>query len=225
MQKYKRSRKEIKGLVIFLSLFVVLSIVFFTSGVKIDSEKEDSTKSTEVISSFVEPPTETQSEDTTYYDEVTDPNFQGYSESTTDPPEQEEVHISYYNYTAEELDLLARLIYSEGGIESYDTMLKIGSVVMNRVSDTIYFPNTIEEVIYQKNQFSVTFQKVGGVIMIDRPASNEAKAAALEVLEYGSVLPSDVEVFYGKSITTGWVSTRVKYGTFDHTIFAYVYSE
>ena len=129
---------------------------------------------------------------------------------------------SVYDYTEEELDLLARLIYSEGGIESYDTQLKIGSVVMNRVDDP-YFPNTIREVIYQKNQFSVTFTKLDGVIMIDRPADDEAKKAALEILTYGSVLPPKVQVFYEKSITTGWVASREPYGTFDHTTFAYIY--
>lgn len=131
-------------------------------------------------------------------------------------------HKPVYNYTEEELDLLARLIYSEGGIESYDTQLKIGSVVMNRVDDP-YFPNTIREVIYQKNQFSVTFTKLDGVIMIDRPADEEAKKAALEILTYGSVLPPKVQVFYEKSITTGWVASRETYGTFDHTTFAYIY--
>ena len=154
------------------------------------------------------------------------------AESLEDPPETtqslqiEEIavpeHKPVYNYTEEELDLLSRLIYSEGGIESYDTQLKIGSVVMNRVDDP-YFPNTIREVIYQKNQFSVTFTKLDGVIMIDRPADDEAKKAALEILTYGSVLPPKVQVFYEKSITTGWVASRETYGTFDHTTFAYIY--
>ena len=154
------------------------------------------------------------------------------AESLEDPPETtqslqiEEIavpeHKPVYNYTEEELDLLARLIYSEGGIESYDTQLKIGSVVMNRVDDP-YFPNTIREVIYQKNQFSVTFTKLDGVIMIDRPADDEAKKAAYEILNYGSVLPPKVQVFYEKSITTGWVASREPYGTFDRTTFAYIY--
>ena len=154
------------------------------------------------------------------------------TESLEDPPETtqslqiEEIavpeHKPVYTYTEEELDLLARLIYSEGGIESYDTQLKIGSVVMNRVDDP-HFPNTIREVIYQKNQFSVTFTKLDGVIMIDRPADEEAKKAALEILTYGSVLPPKVQVFYEKSITTGWITSRETYGTFDHTTFAYIY--
>lgn len=154
------------------------------------------------------------------------------AESLEDPPETtqslqiEEIivpeHKPVYNYTEEELDLLARLIYSEGGIESYETQLKIGSVVMNRVDDP-YFPNTIREVIYQRNQFSVTFTRINGVLMIDRPADEEAKKAAYEILNYGSVLPKDVQVFYEKSITTGWVASREPYGTYDHTTFAYIY--
>ena len=59
--------------------------------------------------------------------------------------------------------------------------------------------------------------------MIDHPADEEAKKAAYEVLTYGSVLPPDVQVFFHKSVTTGWVATREPYGTFDHTTFAYIY--
>lgn len=136
----------------------------------------------------------------------------------------ETVFESYYEYTEDELDLLARLIYSEGGTESYDTKLKIGSVVMNRVSDHDYdFPDTIRGVIYQENQFSVTTTVIDGVLMIDRPADEESKRAAKEVLDYGSVLPSDVQVFYADWCTEGWVTSRETYGTYDNTVFAYIY--
>ena len=127
-----------------------------------------------------------------------------------------------YDYTEEELDLLARLIYSEGGIESYDTQLMIGSVVMNRV-DSDLFPNTIQEVIYQENQFSVTFLEVDGITMIDRPADEEAKKAAYEILTYGSILPHEVQVFYLNNIEDCWVNTREIYSVSDNTIFAYIY--
>ena len=135
-----------------------------------------------------------------------------------------EVPVSAYTYTDEELDLLARLIYSESGTESYITKLCVGSVVMNRVDDN-NFPNTIREVIYQKNQFSVTTIKKDGVAMIDRPADMESKKAALEILTYGSILPQKVQVFYHKSITSGWVSTREPYDTIDSTTFAYIYKK
>lgn len=135
---------------------------------------------------------------------------------------------SYYTYTEDELDLLSRLIYSEGGSESYETKLKIGSVVMNRVSDldSPDFPDTIREVIYQENQFAVTTIKINGVTMIDRPADEDSKKAAKEILDYGSILPSDVQVFYAEGECEGnWVTTRKVYEVSDNTVFAYIYSD
>lgn len=137
--------------------------------------------------------------------------------------EPEEEFVSHYQYTEEELDLLSRLIYSESGTESYDTKLKIGSVVMNRVEDP-YFPNSIQEVIYQENQFSVTTIYDNGVPMIDRPADEESIKAAKYILDYGSVLPQDVQVFYSVGCPDGWVNSRVTYEVCDSTVFAYIYS-
>lgn len=199
------------GILLFvaLALFLIVNSISLR-GSESYAETSENTLSVEEQSNPVVP-TESQQ------DNQTEPTQMITSEEITIPEP-----TSVYDYTEEELDLLARLIYSEGGIESYETQLKIGSVVMNRVDDP-YFPNTIREVIYQKNQFSVTFTKINGVIMIDRPADEEAKKAALEVLTYGSVLPPKVQVFYEKSITTGWVATREPYGTFDHTTFSYIY--
>ena len=199
-------------LCVVLALFLIVkSSTVVSSGGSLSSPETSETTS---VSGEQSQPTVTSAESLEYPPETT----QSLQIEEITVPE----HKPVYNYTEEELDLLARLIYSEGGIESYDTKLKIGSVVMNRVDDP-YFPNTIREVIYQKNQFSVTFTKLDGVIMIDRPADDEAKKAALEILTYGSVLPPKVQVFYEKSITTGWVASRETYGTFDHTTFAYIY--
>ena len=49
--------------------------------------------------------------------------------------------------------LLAALIECEAGGESYDGMLAVGSVVLNRVASSS-FPNTVVGVIYQSGQFS-----------------------------------------------------------------------
>lgn len=143
-------------------------------------------------------------------------------EPTTEPIPEVTEPESYYSYTEKELDLLARLIFSEGGGESYETKLKIGSVVMNRVEDP-KFPDTIREVIYQKGQFSVTVVKIDGVIMIDRPADEESYRAAKEVLDYGSVLPSNVQVFYAVYCREPWVTSRATYEVSDNTVFAHIY--
>lgn len=54
---------------------------------------------------------------------------------------------------ADELRLLGALIYCEAGNQSYDGMLGVGAVVMNRVRSGAY-PNTIHAVIYASGQFT-----------------------------------------------------------------------
>lgn len=50
-------------------------------------------------------------------------------------------------------DLLARLVRAEAGGESYEGMVAVASVVLNRVFSS-KFPDTIQGVIYARNQFS-----------------------------------------------------------------------
>lgn len=54
---------------------------------------------------------------------------------------------------ADELKLLGALIYCEAGNQSYEGMLAVGAVVMNRVRSGAY-PNTIQGVIYASGQFT-----------------------------------------------------------------------
>ena len=55
--------------------------------------------------------------------------------------------------SAEELKLLANIIYCEAGSESYVGKVAVGNVIMNRVKSASQ-PNTITEVVYAKGQFS-----------------------------------------------------------------------
>lgn len=64
----------------------------------------------------------------------------------------------------DDTSLLAALIYCEAGNQSYEGMVAVGAVVMNRVYSAS-FPNSISEVIYQSGQFT--------------PASSGALASAL----------------------------------------------
>jgi len=54
---------------------------------------------------------------------------------------------------ADELRLLGALIYCEAGNQSYEGMVGVGAVVMNRVKHPAY-PNTIHGVIYASGQFT-----------------------------------------------------------------------
>lgn len=214
--------------VISLFFVIVLSIVICTVVSNVNKPPIDNltsdTETTEIQTDNDEKPPILRTTETDTLTEMDTEYLTESDEECTDEEIQEEAINSAYEYTDWELDLLARLIYSEGGTESYQTQIMIGSVVMNRVDDP-YFPNTISEVIYQENQFSVTTIPVNGVIAIDRPADEEAREAALEVLTYGSVLPPKVQVFYYKGVTNNWVNTRQTYGTYDNTTFAYIHSK
>lgn len=121
----------------------------------------------------------------------------------------------------DDLYLLARLVESEAGNESYETKMMVASVVMNRVADS-RFPNSIREVIYQKGQFEVTTRKVNGVLMIDREPSLDSLRAANDILNKGSILPSNVLVFYQKGVDEGWVTSRTTHLISGNTVFAYM---
>ncbi len=64
-------------------------------------------------------------------------------------------HVNYGEYTtdADTTLLLAALIYSEAGGESYEGKLAVGAVVMNRVRSSAY-PDSIHGVIYASGQFT-----------------------------------------------------------------------
>ena len=132
-------------------------------------------------------------------------------------------------YTDADLILLAQLIEAEGGIESYQCKLYIGSVVLNRMTHDS-FPDGLRDVIFQVSangvhQFSVTMTKKDGTRAIDCEPSEESLEAAAELLTYGTQLPEDVVVFYAENCKGNWVTTREIYDQVDHTIFAYAHKE
>ena len=87
----------------------------------------------------------------------------------------------------EKVDLLARLIQSEGADSWVEdkTMYAIGSVVINRVNDP-RFPDTLEKVIYQPGQYQ-NAERLSKVVPTER-----AKKAALDLLLEGPTIPTDV---------------------------------
>ena len=56
-------------------------------------------------------------------------------------------------YNQEELELLARAVYSEARGESFKGQVAVAAVILNRVRHSV-FPDTIEEVIFQPWQFT-----------------------------------------------------------------------
>lgn len=88
--------------------------------------------------------------------------------------------------------MLAQLIQAEAGNQDLIGMRYVADVVLNRVVSEM-FPDTIEEVIYQKNQFSVI--KNGAFDRAGRSISENAFEAAQ--LSYKERLNSDI-LYFGR---------------------------
>lgn len=61
--------------------------------------------------------------------------------------------VASSNLSAEDLELLAKIVYGEARGESYEGQVAVAAVVLNRVKDP-NFPNTVKGVIYQPGAFT-----------------------------------------------------------------------
>lgn len=120
----------------------------------ISEPMEETTPPTEAPTIATEPPTEPPTEPET-------------EPAETEPP-----------YTADELEMLALVIYQEAGSDacSDDTRLMVGTVVMNRIADP-RFPDTMYEVLTAKLQYGELYWT--GIVWPSR-ASHPTEAAAVE---------------------------------------------
>ncbi len=87
---------------------------------------------------------------------------------------------AYYN--SDNLFWLSRIIFAESGSEMLDGKIGVGNVVLNRVANPLY-PNTLLEVIAQKNQFS-TYKN--GSLANRTP--NESSIIAAKLVMDGAVI-------------------------------------
>ncbi len=109
------------------------------------------------------------------------------------------------NITNEELLLLSKLVTGEARGESYEGQVAVAAVVINRVKDS-RFPNSIKDVIYQKNAFSVV--KNG---LINLQPTESAYSAAQEAL-YGKDPTDKAIYFWNPDIATcKWIKTLNPY--------------
>ncbi|MDE6107899.1 MAG: cell wall hydrolase [Oscillospiraceae bacterium] len=89
-------------------------------------------------------------------------------------------------YTDSDLDLISRVITHESGNQPLEGKMAVGNVILNRVNNSL-FPDTVSEVIYQKNQFPGA---------TNATANAESIIAAKLVLEGANVVP-DAYYFNG----------------------------
>lgn len=139
--------------------------------------------------------------------------------STFAPPST--LQAATVRYTAEEVDLLARLVTAEAEGEPYLGQVAVAAVVLNRVKSP-QFPDSITGVIYE------TYE--GGKIYafspvqngrIYRPATASAKQAVWEAL--GGADPTNGALYFYNPVasTSRWITTRTVATRIGNHVFAY----
>jgi len=79
--------------------------------------------------------------------------LQGSSEGDDIILKQVEPAVTANTYNEDDLYWLSHAIFAESGNQPMKGRIAVGTVILNRVADP-HFPNTVEEVVFQPNQFS-----------------------------------------------------------------------
>lgn len=128
--------------------------------------------------------------------------------------------VPTFEFTSAEVQMLAECVQCEAGVGNPTAQKYVCSVVLNRLASDQY-PNTIEEVIYQKvdgvPQFSVAYNGS----MDSCELSDEALLNTYRTVVYGSYLPDYVLYFYSESVDVNWVKSLNVFDTVEGTVFAY----
>lgn len=122
------------------------------------------------------------------------------------------------SYTASEVDLLGRLIGAEAEGEPYTAKVAVAAVVVNRVKDS-RFPNTITDVVYQKDGGYYQFSPVVNG-MINNPASADDIKAAYAALN-GSDPTNGALYYFDDSTTNTWLWSKTVALRVDKMVFSY----
>ena len=109
------------------------------------------------------------------------------------------------SYSANDLDLLSRLICAEAVGEPYDAKVAVGAVVVNRVESGL-FTDTISKVIYQNINGYYQFTPVANG-WIDKPADADSIKAAKAALS-GTDPTNGAIWYYDDTTTNQWILSK-----------------
>ena len=137
------------------------------------------------------------------------PDVAAHAPQTPEPVAEPEPEPLYEEITAEERELLARVVYAESNTETLEGQIAVAQVVLNRVRSES-FPDTVSEVIYQERQFS-TAPILGSVV------PNETNYEAVDAAFETEIVPYEVLYF-----SRGAENDRV-WGQIGAHVFCYGY--
>jgi len=115
------------------------------------------------------------------------------------------IFTSRGNISREELLLLARAIHAEARGESFDGQVAVGAVILNRMHSPL-FPNTIQEVILQRDKHIYQFTPVSNGTINLEPDIRAFSAASKALDGYDPT--GGALFFYNPHIATDkWIKT------------------
>lgn len=129
--------------------------------------------------------------------------------------------IDYFSsgggYSADELLLIAQVVQEEAKGTDVEARAAVANIIYNRLNSS-KFPNSVEGVLFQKNQFTVTRneEKLRAVM----PISKTVEAVNQIFIGGDMILPDDVLYFRSSKKGTSW-DKRVYYATFGGNSFFY----
>lgn len=101
-----------------------------------------------------------------------------------------------------EMDIMAKIIYSEARGEPYQGQVAVGAVVMNRIQSPL-FPDTIEGVVFQSGAFTAVADGQYWLV-----PNRTAYLAALDVVRGWDPSGGSLYYFNPNTATSEWIWTR-----------------
>lgn len=129
-------------------------------------------------------------------------------------PNPRRLDASTKGYTQNDLDLLARVVYSEARGESYQGQVAVASVVLNRMRSPL-FPHTIAGVVFEPWAFTAVYD---GQFNLTPDAS--AYRAAKEAMRGDDTSNGALFYWNPSTATSRWVWSRTIIETIGHHVFA-----
>lgn len=122
--------------------------------------------------------------------------------------------LRMYTLSKNDMEIMAKIIYSEARGESYKGQVAVGAVVMNRIQSD-EFPDTIQGVVFQKNAFTAVSDGQYGM----KP-SRTAYRAAIDAVRGWDPTHNSLYYYNPKTATNKWIWTRARTVNIGRHVFA-----